>query len=679
MFREFEWRGDDAATSSGSESGGVRVKMEPAAEEAALVRAAAKDEKDAGADMHWADAIKLLQAGQLNPRPSHIMDEDSHTQQVFLEHPLLKRRKGDDRWMTSGGRKGALERWASPEVGVLKRYGRVVRPNKTPLKYAQYSLQIRRRGREFQPETVDIKDKSLWVVQPVYHSDAAQTVFSASSGSVNQAAVDIRTAKRKFLSFQSTVPSEAGIELGAIVRQGAGVKLESTQGDFAEWHRRADGEAPFEEGDVVGFRRGRIGRKTRGCDILGVVSRKAVVEGSAPPMAERHLYDSVAYCGIVPVKLSAQRTAADLACDCPAPLAGQLLTPSGCNDGTAVLVPSNETTSRVGILLDDSELAEPDPEDARTAQAGGYTLVTALVVAPSETVRAASRQRTQLLRRLALLLLWFLVTTSVALFLLRRLEMLPFQADDQLGPNVSAMDEISHQCPVEVRKCLDTDGCPAQLNLALLNHDGISHYGQGSKEVQDIVKCVGCGHGVSQKSIDQWGCPTNVCDVSELWAMMPPGYLTHVDWDPGDSLPESGGLFVTVQDLHLLCHRELGYHGDEGFWPEGEEPRPVMAACREDHGNFSTLVGCVKGPLPPNAGGGGEGRQVHAYTTTMAELIAKCPLQVQTCSSTAGCLSLLENARGNHGGMQAYVRKTVFLSHLYINATFFTKTGSGQT
>ena len=77
MFREFEWRGDDAATSSGSESGepgGVRVKMAPAAEEAALVRAAAKDEKDAGADMHWADAIKLLQAGQLNPRPSHIMD-----------------------------------------------------------------------------------------------------------------------------------------------------------------------------------------------------------------------------------------------------------------------------------------------------------------------------------------------------------------------------------------------------------------------------------------------------------------------------------------------------------------------------------------------------------------------------------------------------------------------------
>eukprot|EP01046_Picozoa_sp_COSAG06_P093490 COSAG06_NODE_39679_length_410_cov_0.479100_1_plen_61_part_10 len=53
------------------------------------------------------------------------------------------------------------------------------------------------------------------------------------------------------------------MELGAIVRSDeGGVKLSSTQGDFAEWHRLAEGELPLAEGDVVGFRRGVISRRT---------------------------------------------------------------------------------------------------------------------------------------------------------------------------------------------------------------------------------------------------------------------------------------------------------------------------------------------------------------------------------------------------------------------------------
>lgn len=72
--------------------------------------------------MHWMEAIQRLQEGCVAPRSAHIKDEDCQVQQVFLEHPLLKRRKGEDRWMTSGGRKGAMVRWATPQVGVLKRY-----------------------------------------------------------------------------------------------------------------------------------------------------------------------------------------------------------------------------------------------------------------------------------------------------------------------------------------------------------------------------------------------------------------------------------------------------------------------------------------------------------------------------------------------------------------------------
>eukprot|EP01047_Picozoa_sp_COSAG01_P037876 COSAG01_NODE_3038_length_6684_cov_114.904480_5_plen_102_part_00 len=66
-------------------------------------------------------------------------------------------------------------------------------------------------------------------------------------------------------------------ELGAIVQQGTGVTLESAQGDFAEWHRRCEGEPPLEEGDVIGFDgQGLISRRTAGATMLGVISRKAV-------------------------------------------------------------------------------------------------------------------------------------------------------------------------------------------------------------------------------------------------------------------------------------------------------------------------------------------------------------------------------------------------------------------
>ena len=115
----------------------------------------------------------------------------------------------------------------------------------------------------------------------------------------------------------------------------------------------------------------------------GIVTRKAVVEGSAPPPLEQHLYDTVAYSGVVPVKVS--RHDPRLACECPAPRAGQLLVPSGRNDGTALLAPATESADRVGILLDDSSYSGDDSDDA----AAPYRLVQAVVVAPTETVRGS--------------------------------------------------------------------------------------------------------------------------------------------------------------------------------------------------------------------------------------------------------------------------------------------------
>lgn len=121
---------------------------------------------------------------------------------------------------------------------------------------------------------------------------------------------------------------------GYIMDMGQGVKLLSTAGDFAEYHRIRDGERPdtFEEGEIVGLVDGEITRSTIGAAMLGIISRKAVVEGSHPGFDDEESasrYDTVAYCGRVPVKLRGNAKS------------GDLVVPSGLNDGTAVAVRAN--------------------------------------------------------------------------------------------------------------------------------------------------------------------------------------------------------------------------------------------------------------------------------------------------------------------------------------------------
>ena len=47
----------------------------------------------------WEDAIPMLQAGPgaVRVRPAHLLDAECCQGQVFLENPVLRRRKGDDK------------------------------------------------------------------------------------------------------------------------------------------------------------------------------------------------------------------------------------------------------------------------------------------------------------------------------------------------------------------------------------------------------------------------------------------------------------------------------------------------------------------------------------------------------------------------------------------------------
>ena len=109
------------------------------------------------------EAAALLSVGRVAVRPSQLFDAQCVVPMTFLEQPIIMRSKGGDRWVTSGGRKGATAVWLTGELGILKRYGRVVRNGKPDLKFEQFSVlspPIRDGG-----EAVDDKTKALWVVQ----------------------------------------------------------------------------------------------------------------------------------------------------------------------------------------------------------------------------------------------------------------------------------------------------------------------------------------------------------------------------------------------------------------------------------------------------------------------------------------------------------------------------------
>ena len=545
------------------------------------------DAAHASEEFRWDDAIAALKDERLVRRPSRITDRMAAARQVFLEAPTLTRRKGDDKWLTSGGRKGSSERWITAEVGVLKRYGRVVRMRGVPLKFAQYSMLHARVARGGARETFDDKGKVLWVVQAIDGPVGSPHVLSALNVPHGRAVVDILGEPAcKFISFRSA--SLSGFsheqELGAIVRQGDGVKLSSRQGDFAEYHRRADGEPPFEEGDVVGFTRGLISRSTRRCEMLGIISRKAVIEGSAPPESERHLYDTVAYSGIVPVKVSLSAgTPYMTGCDCPAALEqGQVLAPSGKHDGTAVLVQASGTLgSRVGIVLNDC--FEDMSAQAGDTLAANYKLVTAVVVTPTETVRT-SESRTVVVRKLALAMIWCMVTVTVAVSLLVRLVVL--HADAVLP--LAETDCLPLLSTHNISQLLES-GYKAQNPHAVSIGDLGLECTVGFSGTPHVEPCQGHRQAFGQVS----GCVANNCSIDfDVHVVNADGTRVAMPSNPGYFLGWSVRVVAVNEtwqtDPPYLTAAELELTCGQGSTAVGVP----KATCKEEHGHFSDFSGC---------------------------------------------------------------------------------------
>ncbi len=231
-----------------------------------------------------------------------------------------------------------------------------------------------------------------------------------------------------------------GTEQGRLMRGTKGLTLQTNSGDFAEWHPRARaciwlslymqrqfhilwfgeafapngvmhvnvlihrylsicrtiaGEVPFEEGDVVGISPQGLTRNTQNAPQIAVISRWAAIEASTPSVADRDAFDRVAYTGQVPVKLRGS-------CN-----VGDIVVPSGCNDGFAKAIASDDSRAvavpRLGRCLQAHDCPENKAEKNEfelqdlACGSNAITMVTIAVVSPADSIPAGSRHRRRLL------------------------------------------------------------------------------------------------------------------------------------------------------------------------------------------------------------------------------------------------------------------------------------------
>lgn len=112
-----------------------------------------------------------------------------------------------------------------------------------------------------------------------------------------------------------------------------GVIYTSNGGDYAEWLPKADPQANYANGMVVGVRDGKLSLETAGADQIMSITLNPIVLGNQPPEGEEDGYERVGFMGQVPVFVRGGAQA------------GDYLVPSGLNDGVAVAIAPEDLTA----------------------------------------------------------------------------------------------------------------------------------------------------------------------------------------------------------------------------------------------------------------------------------------------------------------------------------------------
>ena len=106
----------------------------------------------------------------------------------------------------------------------------------------------------------------------------------------------------------------------------SGITLESSGADYAEYLEKIYPQEVIKKGDVVGVFNGKITKNTRDAQKVMVVSSMPLVIGNWKGKKRDDLYQPIAFVGQVPVRVRGPVHA------------GDVIIPSGRNDGTATAV-----------------------------------------------------------------------------------------------------------------------------------------------------------------------------------------------------------------------------------------------------------------------------------------------------------------------------------------------------
>ena len=110
--------------------------------------------------MEWTAVYDLLTGRVANTYPLRPYTAQTRAvRQIFFERPPQRRGEGGDRWRNSGGATGSAIHWITTTEGVRKRYGQLVRADRTLKKLTIMQFSLVRRG---PGETVQ-EDKSAYV------------------------------------------------------------------------------------------------------------------------------------------------------------------------------------------------------------------------------------------------------------------------------------------------------------------------------------------------------------------------------------------------------------------------------------------------------------------------------------------------------------------------------------
>lgn len=281
----------------------------------------------------------------------------SRSQRVFKEMaPQGRRTKAVDRWRNAGGRRSqkAIPNAESPVL--WRRYGAVYAPiqlagggTESMAVYTYHEYTLAEDQKQLQHPvlfhvflTKAVSQQMVNALTPVNQPHAYQGSLPgpwrgpASACAAHLTPATLETPPKALVTVDSTALStqrtayitfeKSGRSLGEVAKtQSEGILMTSRAGDFAERHEVNDDDGQVNDGDIVAIVDGRLSRRgTATAQMLGVVSNKAMLEGSAAKPGDNRQHRSVAYAGRVPVNVRGL-------CQ-----PGDRITFSGLEDGTGI-------------------------------------------------------------------------------------------------------------------------------------------------------------------------------------------------------------------------------------------------------------------------------------------------------------------------------------------------------